>query len=109
MNAREIVQVRAKDFQTAVYVPAGLQEDTRYLVRTENLCPDCTTPMMILDGLDRDGEAGLLHLYHDVDCPLVRSVGGTTVSAADHCRVAETRRRYRDDDLAAWADWDEEV
>lgn len=105
MSAREIVHVRAKDFQTAVYVTVGLRESTRYLVQTGNLCPDCTSPMLVLDGVDCDGEAGLLHMYHDVDCPVVRSVGGETVSDIDRSRVAETRRRYLDDALEAWSDW----
>ncbi len=105
MRAREIVHVRAKDFPTAVYVTVGLRESTRYLVPTSNLCPDCTTPMLVLDGVEGDGAAGLLHMYHDVDCPVVRSVGGETVSDADRLRVAETRRRYIDDALEAWSDW----
>ncbi len=105
MSAREIVHVRAKDFQTAVYVTVGLQESTRYLVQTDNLCPDCTSPMLVLEAADGGGEAGLLHMYHDIDCPVVRMVGGETVSPADRCRVAETRRRYLDDALEAWTDW----
>ncbi len=106
MNAREIVHVRAKDFGTAVYVTVGLHESTRYLVQTENLCPDCTTPLIVLNGADVDeGEAGVLHMYHDVDCPLVRTVGGEQLSGADRTRVAETRRRYLDEALEAWSDW----
>ncbi|WP_313673691.1 hypothetical protein [Mycolicibacterium sp.] len=105
MTAREIVHVRAKDFATAVYVTVGLRESTRYLVQTDNLCPDCTTPMIVLDGIEGDGGAGVLHMYHDVDCPVVRLVGGETVSMADRTRVAETRRRYLDDALEAWSDW----
>ena len=105
MTAREIVHVSAKDFQTAVYVPVGLRESTRYLVQTDNLCPDCTSPMLVLGGVEPGGGAGLLHTYHDIDCPVVRAAGGETVSAADRSRVAETRRRYLDDALEAWSDW----
>ena len=88
MSAREIVHVHAKDFQTAVYVTVGLQESTRYLVQTDNLCPDCTSPMLVLDGIEYDCGAAVLHIYHDVDCPLVRTVGGETVSESDRSRVA---------------------
>ena len=105
MNAREIVHVRAKDFGTAVYVNVGLHESTRYLVQTDNLCLDCTTPLIVLDGTERDGGAGVLHMYHDLDCPLARTAGGETISMADRSRVAETRRRYLDDALEAWSDW----
>ncbi len=47
MTTREIVQLRAKDFHTAVYI--GVDDGTRYLVGTDNLCPDCTTPIILLD------------------------------------------------------------
>lgn len=106
MPPREIVHIRAKDFSTAVYVAAGLREGTRYLVQTENLCPDCTTPMIVLDSIDRSGGAGALRMYHDVDCPVARSLGEETVTVADRSRVAETRRRYLDDEeLDGWTDW----
>lgn len=106
MDAREIVHVRAKDFGTAVYVGVGMQESTRYLVQTENLCLDCSTPLIVLDATDvAEGEARVLHMYHDADCPLVRTVGGETISGADRTRVAETRRRYLDEALEAWSEW----
>lgn len=99
------MHVRAKDFETAVYVTVGMHESTRYLVKTDNLCPDCSTPLIVLDGVERDGGAGVLHMYHDVDCPVVPAEGGETISVADCSRVAETRRRYLDDALEAWSDW----
>lgn len=89
MSTREIVHIRAKDFQTAVYVTVGLRENTRYLVQTGNLCPDCASPMLVLDSGECDGEAGALRAYHDID----------------RSRVAETRRRYLDDALETWSDW----
>ena len=106
MKAREIVHVRAKDFGTAVYVTVGLRESTRYLVQTENLCPDCSTPLIVLNAADAEADdTGVLRMYHDVDCPLVRTGGGETISRTDRCRVAETRRRYLDEALEAWSDW----
>lgn len=106
MNAREIVHVRAKDFGTAVYVSVGLRESTRYLVQTENLCPDCSTPLIVLNATDiEEGEAGVLHMYHDIGCPVVHSVGGETISGVDRSRVAETRRRYLDEAMEVWSDW----
>lgn len=106
MNAREIVHVRAKDFDTAVYVTVGMHESTRYLVQTENLCPDCSTPLIVLNGVDTsEGEAGVLHVYHDVGCPVVGVAGGQTISSLDWARVAETRRLYLDEALEAWSEW----
>lgn len=69
---------------------------------TDHLCPDCTTPIIVLD--DTDGRVGSMHGYHDMGCPAARTDGGTTVSASDRIRVTETRSRYLNEALEVWSD-----
>lgn len=102
MTTREIVQLRAKDFHTAVYI--GVDDGTRYLVGTDNLCPDCTTPIILLDSSLQARGTGALRTYHDADCVVARLLDGPTVSESDRRRVAETRRRYLDEALEIWSE-----
>lgn len=95
--------MRARDFHTAIYV--GVDDDARYLVNTDNLCPDCTTPMIVLIGEDGDGDAiSWLHTYHDIDCVVARNGAGPAVSGLDVGKVADVRTRYRADALEMWSD-----
>lgn len=106
MGHCRIVHVRAKDFHTAVYV--GLDDDTRYLVGTDHLCPDCTTPMIVLEGGEGgDGGAGTvgsLRMYHDSDCVVAAYQGGQILNKTDRRKVADIRRRYLDDALEVWSE-----
>jgi len=100
MTTRELVQLRAKDFHTAVYV--GVDDGTRYLVGTDNLCPDCTSPVIVLENLDTERNTGSLRTHHDDNCPIARFNGAPVVSNADRRLVTETRRRYLGEMLEIW-------
>ena len=100
VTAREIVQVCAKDFTTALYV--GVDDGSRYLVGTDHLRPDCTTPIIVLD--ESDGRIGSMRGYHDVGCPVAHLTGGSTLSASDRSRVTETRRKYLGEALELWSE-----
>jgi hypothetical protein len=98
MTAREIVQICATDFATALYVGV---DGTRYLVATGNLCADCTTPIIVFD--EWEGEMGSMLGYHDVGCVGAQSGSGTTITASDQNRVAEIRRKYLDTTFEVWS------
>ena len=97
MSNRRIVHVRAKDFHTALYV--GFDDDARFLVGTDHLCPDCATPIIVLEGGD---EVGSLRMFHDPDCVVAQRGGGTALSESERERVTEIRRRHLDDSLEVW-------
>ena len=100
MRTCTIVHIRAKDFHQALYV--DLDDDTRYLVGTDHLCPDCTTPMIMLEG--GEGEVGSLQMVHDSDCVVAAYVGGAVLSTADRRTVTDIRRRDLDDALEVWSE-----
>jgi hypothetical protein len=101
MRTREIVQVRAKDFHTAVYVEVDIR--TQYLVSTDELCPDCTTPLIEFDDPgDTGSPSATLRTFHDVDCFVARLNGEATLDESAARRVAEARRRYLDELLEMW-------
>lgn len=85
MTARAIVQVGTKDFHTAIYV--GVDDGARYVVSTDNLCPDCTTPMIVL------ADGGALLGFHDGEC-VAAQAGVDAVSESDRQTVVEIRRRF---------------
>lgn len=97
ISTREILQLRAKDFRTAVYI--GVDDGTCYLVGTDHLCPGCTTPMIILDSSPQARGAGALHADPDADCVVARTLVRPTVIESDPRRVADTRRRYLNEAL----------
>lgn len=86
MAAREIVQIRSTDFHSALYVSVGGHD--RYLVGTDNLCPDCSTPVIRLDG------EATLTMFHDHGCVVGRDRGVRCLSVDEYDRVAQIRRDH---------------
>ena len=106
MRSCKIVHVRAKDFHQALYV--GVDDDTWYLVGTDHLCPDCTTPMIVLEGgeadADGDGVVGAMLTYHDSDCVVAADNGGPVLNRTDRKKVTDIRRRHLDAARDAWSE-----
>lgn len=98
VTTREIVQIGANDLHRALYVSPD--DGPRYLVGTDNLCPDCTTPLIVLSG---ETGGGVLQMFHDIGCALARDHGDPVISAADQDRVEQTRRRYLRDAFDSWS------
>ena len=101
MRCCKIVHVRAKDFHTAFYV--GLEDDTRYLVGTDHLCPDCTTPMIVLEG-GEDEKFGSLRMFHDPDCMVAHREGALVLNKTERKKVSDIRRRHLDEALEVWSE-----
>ena len=89
VTTREIAQIGASDLHRALYV--SVDPGPRYLVATDDLCPDCTTPLIILDG---EIGSGVMHLFHDIGCIRARDHDEPVITASDRDRVEECRRKY---------------
>lgn len=101
MASRKIVHVRAEGFRRALYV--DVDDDVRYLVSTDYLCPDCSCPLIVLDGCSGDGSVGALYPYHDAGCLVAYREWEAMVSESDESLVALIRDMYLTEALEVWS------